>query len=209
MAKPTRNKFSIRPHHAEGYWLSDDRRYFEYAHLQLTELEEVTEQVKQQWPAPLNQTLRNHEHTPELGALVRKRDLLSDSVKVFSAMAVEGFLNYYGVVRLGEAEYAAHFERLGLIPKLRALLLICDSLSVSEADPLVKTLNRIAQRRNALVHAKARELPDYVPGEERGGDKIPEVARETVKDMEAFFREFVKAVPEAAHLIPPLPATHA
>jgi hypothetical protein len=60
---------------------------------------------------------------------VRKRDLLSDAVKIFSAMAVGAFLNYYGVVRLGEDECASHFERLGLVPKLRTLLLVCDFLS--------------------------------------------------------------------------------
>lgn len=69
----------------------------------------------------------------------------------------------------------------------------------------MKTLNRIAQRRNTLVHAKAMELTGYVPAEEQSGDKIPEAAREAVTDMEKFFREFVMTVPDATHLIPPLP----
>jgi hypothetical protein len=119
-------------------------------------------------------------------------------------MTVEGFLNYYGVVRLGEKEYIDHIERLGIIPKLRMLLLICDSLAVSEADSLVKIIKRIAQRRNLLVHPKAKELNGYIPADERPGDKIPEAAREAVKDMEDFFREFIVAVPQASHLIPPL-----
>ena len=118
-------------------------------------------------------------------------------------MAVEGFLNYYGVVRLGENEYATHFERLGLIPKLRALLLVCDSLSVSKNDPLVTLLDRIAQRRNNLLRAKAKELPAYAPAEERPGDKIPDGARQAVSDMDAFFQEFASAVPDAKHLVPP------
>lgn len=203
MSKPTRRSFSVRNHDALGYWLSDDRRFAEAARLQLKELEAVVAQVKAEWPIPADETLLDGENYPVLWALVRKRDLQSDSVKIFSAMAVEGFLNYYGVVRLGEAEFNAHFERLGLIPKIRALLLVCDSLSVTESDPLVKALNRIAQRRNALVHPKAKELSEYLPATERGGSSVPEAAREAVADMEEFFREFVVAVPNASHLVPP------
>ena len=150
----------------------------------------------------LGETLRDNEYSPELWALVRKRDLLSDSVRAFSAMAVEAFLNFYGVVRLGEEEYSTHFERLGPIPKLRQLLLVCDRLSIAERDPLVKTLHRVAKSRNSLVHPEAQELPGYVPAEARGGVKIPEAAREAVRDMELFFEQFVDAVPNAPHLVP-------
>ena len=54
-------------------------------------------------------------------------------------MAVEGFLNYYGVVRFGEPEYKRNFERLGLVPKLRALLLFCDSIALDDTDPLIQS----------------------------------------------------------------------
>lgn len=192
----------MRDHYAFGYWLSDHVRFFEAARLQLVELELVTSRVKEQWPIPEGETLRDGAKHPELLALVRKRDLLSDSVKIFSAMAVEGFLNYYGVVRLGEDEYGTHFERLGLVPKIRVLLLICDSLSVASNDTLIKVLDRIAKRRNTLVHPKAKERPGYLSAEERGGDKVPEAAQEAVADMEQFFQEFVTAVPQVAHLVP-------
>ena len=43
-----------------------------------------------------------------------ERDALADSIVLFSAMAVEAFINYYGVVRLGEQQFNAHFERLRL-----------------------------------------------------------------------------------------------
>jgi hypothetical protein len=203
MGTQTRQPFSIRNHDAVGFWLSDDRRFFEAAKLQLCELEVAVAQVKAQWPIPGGQTLRDGQNHPELWSLTRKRDLLSDSVKIFTAMAVEGFLNYYGVVRLGETEYRTHFERLSSVQKIRALLLVCDSLSITQVDPLVKVLERIAERRNSLVHPKAKELPDALAAEERGGTAIPEAAREAVADMEEFFREFVAAVPKASHLVPP------
>lgn len=197
-----RKSFTIRPHDVQGWWLSDDRRFAENTRILLLELEDAVRLVNAAWPKPLNETLRDEEHTPELMALIRKRDLLSDSVGAFSAIAIESFLNFYGVVRLGESEYSAHFERLSLVPKLRQLLLICDNLSITESDPLVTILRRIANKRNTLVHPKAKELTGYVPAENREGRKIPECARESVQDMDLFFVQFVDAVPRARHLVP-------
>lgn len=202
MNKPTRQPFSIRNHDALGYWQSDDQRFFEAAILQLCELKKVTIEIKEKWPIATNETLRDSHNYPALLALVRKRDMLSDTVIMFSAMAVEGFLNLYGVVRLGEVEYIYHIEKLGLIPKIRSLLLMCDSLSLTESDPLVKALNRIAKRRNSLVHPKAKEHQEYLPAEKRCSTKIPETAQEAVADMIMFFQEFVALIPESTHLVP-------
>jgi hypothetical protein len=203
MTTPTRKPFSVRPHDGLGWWLSDDRRFAENARTLLLEFESVVAQVNAAWPKPLGETLRDGEHTPELWALVRKRDLLSDAIRTFSAMAAEAFLNFYGVVRLGEEEYSTHFERLGLIPKLRQIFLICDGLSISDQDPLVENLRLIAQSRNSLLHPKAKELAGYVPAEDREGVKIPDAARDAVRNMNAFFERFVEAVPDAEHLVPP------
>lgn len=203
MNNPTRKEFILRTCDGEGWWLSDDRRFAENARSLLVEFEVIVEEVNAAWPKPLNETVRDNEHSPELWALARKRDLLSDSIRAFSAMAVEAFLNFYGVVRFGEKEYSTHFERLGLVPKLRQLLLICNRLSITERDPLVETLQRIAESRNSLVHPKAKELPNYVPAEDRPGIKIPEAARDAVRNMELFFEQFVDAVPDSRHLVPP------
>jgi len=117
---------------------------------------------------------------------------------LYAAMSVEGFLNFYGVLRLGQRAFDEHFERLGLVPKLRALLLVCDHLDVSRSDPLVLLLDNVAQGRNALVHPKAREVVGDLATHERASTKIPEVAREAVANMESFFEQFIHAVPSAA-----------
>jgi hypothetical protein len=117
-------------------------------------------------------------------------------------MAVEGFLNYYGVVRMGEEEFTRNFERLGIIPKLRALLLFCDSIRLFDNDSLITAASKLVQNRNALVHPKTKELTSHLPAESRDGFFIPDAAREAVAAMETFFREFEAAVPKATHLIP-------
>lgn len=208
MAIPTRSPFVIRAHSAEGAWSSDDRRHFESATQLLIDLEANCQQVLRDWPVPAADTVRNAQADhPALWALVRQRDRLSDSVRIFAAMAIEGFLNYYGVVRLGEAEFNAHFERLGLIPKLRALLLVCDSISISAKDPLVVVLSQLADGRNSLVHPKAKEYPGSVPDEQRPGVEVPEAARQAVAGMNAFFQQFTLLVPAAKPLVPPCGAT--
>ena len=204
MSNTTRSLFTLRPHAVTGSWGADHRRHAESARQLLTELETICEEVLNMWPLPHGQTVQNAEtEFPELYALVRKRDRLSDSVRIFAAMAVEGFLNYYGVVRLGEEAFNTHFERMGLIPKMRALLLVCDSLSVPNSDTLVRLLEQVASGRNALVHPKTREFPGYVPAEDRSGVLIPGDARQAVETMDLFFVEFVTLIPASRHLAPP------
>ena len=202
MATPVRKSFALRPHSLNANFSTETNRFHDLAIELLEELEAAVIAVKQQWPVPLGQRLKQWEATPELWALARRRYLLSDSVRIFAAVAIEGFLNFYGVLRIGEADYNAHFERLGMVPKLRQLLLVCDGVSVATADPLVKSLMCVAEGRNALVHPKAKELQGDLSDHLKHGELLPEVAREAVAEMRSFFREFSSLVPASHHLTP-------
>ena len=204
MPKQDFSTLPVRPHGELGHWLSDDRRYYRYALLLLRDLDEAVQNLNGAWPGPLGRVARDVDVTPELELLAMRRDLLSDSVKVFSAMAVEGFVNFYGALRLGDKAYLEHLERWPICEKLTALLSHCDSVALKSTDRLMLLTGAIADRRNALVHPKAEEAAGYVPAEDRIGDSIPDVAQQSVRDMLAFFEEFVRLVPEAASLIPPL-----
>lgn len=170
--------------------------------MQLRKLEAAADHVKALWPIPLDQTVQDGRAYPELWEAVRERDLLSDSTKIFAALAIEGFLNFYGVVRLGEAQYQTALGRLGLAEKCKQLLSVCDRVDQSNDSPLLSVVQRTADRRNALVHPKTREYAEWVPYHQRPGSRVPESAREAVEDMETFFREFVVLVPNARHLVP-------
>jgi hypothetical protein len=181
--------------------LVNDKQYFEAAHVLLSELEVVVAEVNRQWPKPLGQAVKKGEATPALWESARKRDILADSVKIFAAMSVEAFLNFYGVLRLG-AGFGTSLERLGLVPKLKKLVELCDNRVLTDSDTIVLTLRRISKRRNRLVHPAAREVAGYMPQEDRGGDKVPDVAREAVTDMVTFFEEFGKLQPGVMHHLP-------
>jgi hypothetical protein len=196
----------LRPHWVEGSWTVSDSRYFGYSVALLEELEGVNEQVDRSWPKPLHETIKDEDIPDSLKSLVQKRDMLSDSIKIYTAMSVEAFLNFYGVLRLGEETFAK-VERSGLSNKLRKLLAVCDSINLlNEEEPIVLTIKRIADRRNGMVHPKTQELQAHQDiSDFRKGDKIPQVAREAVSDMTFFYQEFTRLVPQAAHHINFLP----
>ena len=197
MPKRTRQQFHLRPHDPEGIWESNDGRYRTYAHQLLAKHVSLCEEVLEKWPGDAEAPITTPHAYPEIAALARRRDQTADTVRIYAAMAVEGYLNFYGVLRLGQDVFNEHFERLGLVPKLRTLLLTCDQLDVPKSDPLVLALDRVAQSRNALVHPKAREVVGDLSQHKQTATPAPETARNAVADMEAFFELFVQAVPKA------------
>lgn len=198
-----RDCYKIRPiGDAVGLYVSNLHVFLRRARECLTRLETISTEIRDKWPVSLDQGIKEpKKNSPDVEELCFQRDLLNDSVLIFAAMAVEGFLNYYGVVRMGEAEFARNFERLGVAAKLRSLLLFCDSIRIPDDDPLLTAVNKLTQNRNALVHPKTKEVRSNVESL-RDGPLIPEAAREAVAAMENFFKEFEAVVPEAKHLIP-------
>ncbi len=204
MISSTRSSFILRPHDTTGTWESNDQRYLEYAHELLEELELLCVQVKEKWPIDPNKSLfggSRVEH-PEVWSLARRRDRTSDTVRIFAAMAVEGFMNWYGVFRLGQTIFDQHFERLGVVPKLRNLLLVCDSINITKSDPMVLCVTAIAESRNSLAHPKAKEVASRFTIKGRSSTGVPEVARRSVERMTEFFNEFALTVPAITPHIP-------
>lgn len=158
--------------------------------------EDRATQYKQIWsnpPAPRDLD-RNIDDT--IRKLNDEARVFVHSSVVFAAMAVEVFLNFYGVVRLGEPFYAKNIERLGLVPKLSMIIATCTGLLLSDNDEIIKVLKKIADRRNLLVHPKAREIDikrDGFPGE----TWTISIARKAVSDMDCFFKLFVSLDPES------------
>ena len=148
------------------------------------------------------QSLPLDEMPPELHRLCRRRDRTSDSIMLFAAMAVEAFVNFYGVFRLGEEQFKRHVERLPLERKTQLLLLICDGLEVDNGDRLIIAIKAVAERRNTLAHPKARKVPRDQPAKDRTGWPIPETAQEQIQAMREFFSEFGRLVPGVAFSSP-------
>jgi hypothetical protein len=203
MTLPLRSKFYLRPHDESIDYASNVHRYYRDAKRLLPQLEAKCAQVHKAWPVPVDQPVRDAiTNYSDLYDLLDERDRMSDSVRIYSAMAVEGFLNLYGMLRLGEEVFNEHFERLALCPKAQMLLLVCDDVKMEKKDPLLYSLNSVAQSRNALVHPKAKEVQSMPMSTPIPHSEVPDIAVNALKNMEMFFAEFVLAVPEAKHLVP-------
>jgi hypothetical protein len=197
----------LRPISSPGLWMSNDRRYRHWAHTQLGQLVTLCEKLNDIWPMP-GKAIKVKDASAELMTMIGQRDRLSDSTRIFCSMAVEGFINFYGVLRLGEECFNEHFERLGLVPKVRSILLFCDKLVIHRSAPIINLLDKVAQDRNRLVHPKTREIEIGTISGRKWGDPTPETAINTVKNMEAFFAEFLFLVPDARfHIAHPYQAT--
>ncbi len=187
----TRKKFLINSCNAVGIWESNDIRYRRIAHEQLEELITVVDIIKSVWPKECDSIIDKKEY-PEIWKLSAKRDMLSDNARIYSAMATEGFINFYGVLRLGQSVFNEHFERLSTVNKLKSLFLICDQIQINDKDPIIFAIKTIAESRNELLHPKAKELVD---DSKRTSTPIPDYAMKVVSSMESFFSEFNEIVP--------------
>jgi hypothetical protein len=131
----------------------------------------------------------------ELWASLQEVALLADAQIVFSAMAVESFLNFYGVRRLGEDFYTANYERLSSQGKVSSLIGLCTGHLLDDKDELMAVTRRITARRNALVHPKTKEA--------RPGRKLPlaepryQLATAAIEDMRRFFALYTSRDPGA------------
>ena len=187
--------------------MTNHRKYYDRAHFLFGRLRRVAEDVLALWPVDAGQAIRVGDGPEGLHEICVERDALADSVILFSAMSVEAFINYYGVVRLGERQFTLHCERLPAERKLRLLLLICDGLELEPKDPLIAALLAVVRRRNALAHPKAKEVSmDFAPQDEPG-QPLVEIAADALGKCTEFFRLFEAAVPEASHFMPQLLAT--
>lgn len=189
-----RKSFALRSHDSNGVWASNDSKYRAYAHELMGQLEDLCSQVEEQWPTDAGRSISDDSLYPDLWKLARLRDRTADTVRIYAAMAVEGFLNFYGVLRFGQQAFDEHFERLGLVPKLRLLLLIGENLDIPRNDPLILLLSAVADGRNTLVHPKTREMGEDHTASDRPSVPVPEVARKAVENMEAFFEQFAQIV---------------
>ncbi|MEV4778616.1 hypothetical protein [Burkholderia sp. LMU1-1-1.1] len=106
----TRRPFTLRPHATLGTWTTDDTHFYLGAKSHLAELVDIAARVKAEWPVEAIGEVINGGDYPALVNLTKKHDLLSATVKIFAAMAVEAFLNFYGVVRLGRSAFDGRFE---------------------------------------------------------------------------------------------------
>ena len=130
-------------------------------------------------------------------------DDFSKATQIFCCMAIESFLNLYGVNYLGEDFYKRNLEKLSAGQKLEALIAISTHLALEKDDEICKIVRRMFDQRNRLVHPKAKQiLADSERLELVVSSDDPVVdAKKMIDDMKLFFNLFREADPSLSSLI--------
>jgi len=145
-------------------------------------------------PALQSKLIKDAQRAVDTVKLLRRSEFYSEVAVLYSAMAVEGFLNDYGVRRLGEAYYQENLERLSPGRKTAALVLICTGTRLDPKDSLIQDVNALFALRNALVHPKTRESR---PGPPKQLPTPHETATRAIELRERFFSEMGKLDPDS------------
>jgi len=164
---------NVHRYEREGAWSSSHGFYYRCAWFEYEEyrrhvaalLEEeaaLRESHKSESPEMLSSLVRH-----ETDALWNRCYRSAVSSHLFGCIAFEGFLNFYGVKRLGEEFYKRQIERLGITEKVPVLILSCRGLLLEADSAILTNVRHLFDARNKLVHPKAREIDlsrihDYV-----------------------------------------------
>lgn len=160
----TMSHTDVLPYQREGAWFSlhglhyaSAHRYlrdFQTAQISLAAKEALLSTKVGSMPEELRGSFIFHE-TMSLRVSVEQAFVSS---MLYSCMAIEAFINNYGVRRLGENYFRRNLERLGITEKYSLLMLACYGRLISQDDPERAKLRAMFDIRNQLVHPKAREF---------------------------------------------------
>lgn len=148
----------------EGSWNSSYSSHYECAWLCLNEFESILkvlrekertfeEEMKEIPPEYQSSFLMHHTYDLRTDAYRS-----ATSAHLFVCMAIEGFINFYGVKRLGETYYKRVLERVGITEKLMLIYLICFDYKLDPNEDIVKSIRQVFDQRNVLVHPKTKEI---------------------------------------------------
>lgn len=181
---------TVQPFLRHGVWTTLHDRYGQAAIHALQELVEAKATYIER-----ETKLKSDNQDPNLISYLMMEDgeqleVMSVTVEILCCMSVEAFLNFYGVVRLGEEFYHRTFERLGILQKLPTLVATCQDILLPRGAEIATVIKRMFERRNSLVHPKAKDVSGGVHAHPDQADDSVTPAKNMVEDMRRFFRLF-------------------
>ena len=77
---------------------------------------------------------------------------------LFSAMAIEAFINDYAAACLGDSDFYDNFDRLSVFSKLELIARFILKTSVDKSKSYYSHLKKLFKERDAYVHSKSKQL---------------------------------------------------
>lgn len=193
----------------EGGWTTQQSFYYEAAKRSLqdaikkkVEIVEKIEELKAKNLSIEDDFIYRSWFAHETEDERHKLEKMCISAQLFSCMAVEAFLNLYGVKRLGQDFYKQNIERVGITEKLEILIAIGQQELLAGGNKLTKLVRSMFDRRNQLVHPKTKEIRLSEDGKINWPQIYDELekAEELVSAMDSFFKLLKELDPDIAFL---------
>lgn len=166
-------------------WKGHHHQYRKAAHRNMAASVKVLEAAAKKYRSMSEEPLT--DQLPEYIELLDEYRSLLTSAQIYAAMAIEAFLNFYGVIRLGHEEYYRRYKGTPVRDKLAGLLAECEGVTDAEEEKLTALVLPIFKRRNDLVHPKAAEINLDAPAPGIEAKEWANGAKDSVASMEQFF----------------------
>jgi hypothetical protein len=189
------SELSLLPFARDGAWEHEGQSRRE-ARLAFSEFLAAQQVLREALVARRAQADLPHAERRSVSAELSRRNFFSHATVLFCCVAIESFMNHYGVRRFGNA-FSEH-ERLGIHAKARLLLKHTSGAVPAKDDVLFTCLSRLFDRRNRLAHPKTHEYEEGVEPPELETWTV--AAQECVEDMDAVFKRFGELDPDAGQL---------
>ena len=148
----------IRPYNKDhGIWASSYRSYYKHAYCSFECFQSVLEEIEDN-EICIRRDNPDLEEFDVQGLIIykcrdlyEKADMFAISIHLFTCIAIEGFINHYGTLRLGEDLYGVTIERLNIAEKIKAIILLFHNKDLSKKEPFLLKTRSLFEFRNRLV----------------------------------------------------------
>jgi hypothetical protein len=164
-------------------WTAKEFFFHDAATKGLKELEQQNEKIKSDERSYKENGLEFEEICYFLNDDLRKTLLSSITVEIYCFLAVESYINGYGIRRMGQSYYKCKKKCISY--KIKVLLDMDEQIDASYKKKILKLIKRIFNRRNQIVHPSAEEITDI----EELPPPISDIrsAQKQVSNMKKFF----------------------
>jgi hypothetical protein len=151
----------IRSTSGEGMWITGHRFFYKAAHRAKADFHDSYSrylQARQRYYQDRGPEIPWEYEDPELSEKSQRAVQDEHVTLLYCCMAVESFLNYYGVIKFGEKYFKRNLERQGIKEKVSNIVLAVSGKCIEPTDDIYKEVRTLFDARNSLVHPKTKEL---------------------------------------------------
>jgi|TergutMp193P3_1026864.scaffolds.fasta_scaffold02393_11 hypothetical protein len=139
------------------------------------------------------QILRNYEEERNWERYI-EISIYNSLFIILGCAMIELWVNSFGIHLLNEDYYHKNIERMGIIEKIKILIAIHKKEEIDDSNENIKNIRKLFDRRNGLVHPKAKRLEESLMEDlafdpKKIDNKDYLFVKKTLKDTQKFFKD--------------------